>query len=162
MFKLAKLTDYAIVALSRLAQLDSGATLSASGLSSDTGIPEPTVAKVLKILTRHGLIASQRGVYGGYSLTRKADTLTLLDVITAIEGPVAITSCVEGSVKHQCGAHHHCPVRGAWDPVNRALTDALAGITLADMARAGSQSCGAAHHYDFMRTDMTRMQQKGA
>jgi FeS assembly SUF system regulator len=148
MFKLAKLTDYAIVVLSRLSLLADGASISASALAVDTGIPEPTVAKVLKTLAKAELVTSQRGVNGGYTLARSGQKMTLLEVITAIEGPIALTSCVTGS-KGECVAEHYCPSKGRWDVVNEAVREALARVTLADMVRSDYE-CASAKKYKFM------------
>ncbi len=131
MFRLSKLTDYAVVVLIRLAELDGVQT--SPGVAQATGVPEPTVAKVLKALAASGLVASQRGARGGYRLMRPLTAIAVADVIIAIDGPIAMTACVEGSGA-SCEASCSCPVRGRWDSVNDAVRDALAAITLADMA----------------------------
>ena len=131
MFRLSKLTDYAVVVLVRLAEVDGVQT--SPGVAQATGVPEPTVAKVLKALAASGLVASQRGARGGYRLMRPLTAIAVADVITAIDGPIAMTACVEGSGA-SCEASCSCPVRGRWDAVNDAVRDALSGITLADMA----------------------------
>jgi FeS assembly SUF system regulator len=134
------MTDYAIVVLSRLAAEGEGASLSAPQLAGQTGIPEPTVAKVLKMLARDKLLDSVRGAAGGYKLSRRAQELSLCDIIEAVDGPIAIASCVEGADEH-CVAEKRCPARGRWDPVNRAIKEALQGLKLADMA---GRACGTA------------------
>ena len=67
------------------------------GIAATTGIPEPTVAKVLKTLAAGGLVASQRGARGGYRLLRPLSAIPIADVIAAVDGPIALTACVEGS-----------------------------------------------------------------
>jgi FeS assembly SUF system regulator len=132
MLRLSKLTDYAVVVLARLS---SGApTQTSPGIAASTGIPEPTVAKVLKTLVAAGLVTSQRGAHGGYRLTRPLGALPVADVIEAIDGPIALTACVEGAGMG-CDVSTMCPMRGRWDPVNAAIREALGGITLADMQR---------------------------
>ena len=131
MFRLSKLTDYAVVVLVRLAEVDGVQT--SPGVAQVTGVPEPTVAKVLKALAAADLVVSQRGARGGYRLMRPLARISVADVITAIDGPIAMTACVEGSGA-SCEASCSCPVRGRWDAVNDAVRDALTGITLADMA----------------------------
>ena len=148
MLKLAKLTDYAIVVLTRLSLLADGTSISASSLAVDTGIPEPTVAKVLKTLARADLVVSQRGVHGGYTLARAGQEMTLLEVITAIEGPIALTSCVTGQ-RGDCIAEQSCPSKGRWDVVNEAVREALARVTLADMVRSDYE-CVSTKKYKFM------------
>ena len=131
MFRLSKLTDYAVVVLVRLAEGEGVQT--SPGVAQATGVPEPTVSKVLKALAASGLVASQRGARGGYRLVRPLAGIAVADVITAIDGPIAMTACVEGSGA-SCEASCTCPVRGRWDVVNDAVRDALSAITLADMA----------------------------
>ena len=130
MLRLSKLTDYAVVVLVRLAGEDEVQTSPA--IAGATGIPEPTVAKVLKSLTIGGLVASRRGAHGGYLLGRDLGAISIAEVIAAIDGPIALTACVEGSGLG-CDAEHLCPVRGRWDPVNQAIHGALSSISLADM-----------------------------
>jgi FeS assembly SUF system regulator len=138
MIKLGKLTDYAIVVLTQLSKEGEGVARSAPQISSQTGIPEPTVAKVLKTLARGKLVESSRGASGGYRLMKRAADLSLCEIIEAVEGPIAIASCVTNADEH-CGVQSRCPSRGKWDPVNRAIRSALAELTLADMA---APACG--------------------
>jgi FeS assembly SUF system regulator len=133
MLRLSKLTDYAVVVLVRLAGADGVQT--SPGIAASTGIPEPTVAKVLKILSSGGLVTSQRGARGGYRLHRSLSDIPIADVIGAIDGPIALTACVDGSVT-ECESQALCPMRGRWDPVNDAIHQALTSITLADMQEA--------------------------
>ena len=130
MLRLSKLTDYAVVVLTRLAQ---GQDLQTSpAIAASIGIPEPTVAKVLKMLGAAGLVASSRGARGGYRLMKPLSRIPVAEVIRAMEGPIALTACVDGSVI-ECVSRSMCPVHGRWDPVNDAITAALTAISLADM-----------------------------
>jgi FeS assembly SUF system regulator len=133
MLRLSKLTDYAVVVLVRLA--DSSDVQTSPGIAASTGIPEPTVAKVLKALAGGGLVASQRGARGGYRLVRPLVAIPVSDVIEAIDGPIALTACVDGA-SGCCESESLCPMRGRWDPVNEAIQQALGAITLADMRDA--------------------------
>lgn len=138
MLRLSRLTDYAVVVLARLAQEGAGPggqVQTAPGLAAATGIAEPTVAKVLKILGQAGLVESLRGARGGYRLARPLAAVPLAEVIVAFDGPIALTACVDGSTG-LCEAEGICPVRGRWDPVNEAIRNALSGITIADIARS--------------------------
>ena len=134
MLRLSKLTDYAVVVLTRLEEAEEGGVLTAPGLAATTGLGEPTVSKVLKTLAHAGLVEGRRGAAGGYRLTRPLAEMPLTDVITAIDGPIALTACVDNSVG-LCDAEATCPVRGRWDPVNDAIRRALSGISIADLAR---------------------------
>lgn len=131
MLRVSKLTDYAVVVLSRLEA--EGGVQTAPSLASATGLGEPTVAKVLKMLSQAGLVEGQRGARGGYRLLRPLAEVPLSEVIVAIDGPIALTACVDGGFG-LCEAEHVCPVRGRWDPVNAAIRDALSGITVAQIA----------------------------
>jgi FeS assembly SUF system regulator len=130
MLRLSKLTDYAVVVLVRLSGMDGVQT--SPGIAAATGIPEPTVAKVLKILAGGDLVTSQRGARGGYRLNRPLSDIPVADVIAAIDGPIALTACVDGSVT-ECESVGLCAMRGRWDPVNDAIQTALTSITLAEM-----------------------------
>ena len=143
MLRLSKLTDYAVVVLVRLSSTANVQT--SPGIAAATGIPEPTVAKVLKILAAGHLVASQRGARGGYRLNRDLAAIPIADVIAAIDGPIALTACVEGSAS-ECESQCLCPMRGRWDPVNDAIHAALSRITLADMQIPPSHALRAAAH----------------
>lgn len=149
MIKIGKLTDYAIVLMSELARTSEGALLSARHLSEVTGLSEPTVAKILKDLSGHGLVASVRGSAGGYQLTRSAQDISCADIIEALEGPIRIVSCAEGAAG-DCQIEGVCRVKGHWDQANMAIRQALATIKLSDMNVNG---CGKAH--DFIQVRKT-------
>lgn len=138
MLKLSRLTDYAVVVLSRMGHTDEP-LLSAPGIAARTGLAEPTVAKVLKILAQSEIVEGLRGARGGYRLTRPLSQISLAEVVVAFDGPIALTACVDGGVGG-CDSEHACPVRGRWDPVNHAIREALAGISVAQLAGG---NCGA-------------------
>lgn len=131
MIKLSKLTDYAVVILAEMAGSDAPLQ-TASGLSEKTGLPEPTVAKVLKLLAKGALITSSRGVNGGYKLAADPSAISMASVIVALEGPVLLTSCVDGN-HDGCTHAESCALKGKWDPVNLAMQKALEDVTLAQM-----------------------------
>lgn len=131
MLKLSKLTDYSVVLLVHLSRAH-GARMSASQLSQMTKLPEPTVSKILKILSRGNIVTSTRGASGGYALEMPADRVSILRVIEAMEGPVTMASCVD-DVTDTCSISCHCTVKGRWDTVNDALKKALGDISLASM-----------------------------
>ncbi|NKD84706.1 SUF system Fe-S cluster assembly regulator [Haematospirillum jordaniae] len=131
MLRINKLTDYAVVLL--VYMVKAGGRHSAQQVAGETGIPMPTVAKILKTLTREGLVVSTRGVSGGYCLGRGAEQITVADIVQAVEGPIALTSCVDES-PDGCGIGNLCPMNGHWNRVNGAVYRALSDVTLADMA----------------------------
>lgn len=132
MIKLGKLTDYAIAVMGQLAQENADASCSAHYLSGKTGVPEPTVAKVLKLLSKGGLVSSVRGAAGGYKLAKTADQVPIADIITTMDGPIAIVSCVDGQ-QEACEMWETCPTRGNWGHVNEAIKTALEGVKLTQM-----------------------------
>ena len=133
MLRLSKLTDYAVVVLTRLDNAAEGGVLTAPVLAGATGLAETTVSKVLKILAHAGLVEGRRGALGGYRLTRPLVDIPLIEVITTMDGPIALTACVDNSFG-VCESESACPVRGRWDPVNEAIRRALTGISIADLA----------------------------
>ncbi len=132
MLRLSKLADYAVVLLARLGR--EGGLHTAPSLAAATGIAEPTVAKVLRILSQGGLVEAQRGARGGHRLSRPISDIPLSEVIVVMDGPIALTACVDGAMGG-CDAEHHCAVRGRWDPVNEAVRAALSTISIADLSR---------------------------
>jgi len=130
MFKVNKMTDYATVVLIAIAQVRE--VQSTQRLATQTSIPLPTVAKLMKSLGRAGLVVSQRGASGGYVLGRPAAAISVADVIQAVEGPIALTACADTS-DEQCNIQTLCPVQGKWNRVNTAVRSALEEVTLADM-----------------------------
>ncbi len=131
MLRLSKLTDYAVVVLIRLAQGEAVQTVPL--IAQSTGVPEPTVAKVLKSLSASGLVLSSRGARGGYRLAQTLFDIPVSRVIAAIDGPIALTACVEGT-GGGCSSESHCPGSGRWNLVNQAIHTALSRINLGDMA----------------------------
>jgi len=134
MFRLNRLTDYAVVVMSHMASRRRE-ICKAPKIAEDTGVPLPTVAKVLSLLQKADLVRSHRGMSGGYSLCKAADEITVKDIVQALDGPIALTACVDGALDH-CDVESLCPMRGNWDKVNRAIRDALSQVSLADMTFA--------------------------
>lgn len=132
MIKLNRITDYAVVVLVQMASAPDR-LVTAPQLATDSNVPLPTVAKLLKKLARGGVLSSHRGVNGGFRLARKPEDISVMAIVRALEGPIALTSCVDGS-DDACGVERLCPVRGNWDQVNAAIQQALDGVSLADMA----------------------------
>jgi FeS assembly SUF system regulator len=130
MLRIAKLTDYAAVVLTRLAA-DPSAQYSAADLAVRAGLEPPTTAKVLKTLAHAGLVDSRRGAGGGYRLARAPAAITMADVVSAMEGPIGMTECVthEGA----CGHEGSCTVQANWRQISVAVEAALRAVTLADM-----------------------------
>ena len=131
MIKLSRLTDYGVVVMTQINQ-SADAVTTAQDLAAATGLPLPTVSKLLKKLAKTHLLQSHRGVKGGYSLSRALTQITVAEFIEALDGPVALTACVDGA-EDACNVESLCPVRGGWDRVNRAIHTALEEVSLADL-----------------------------
>ena len=132
MIRVTKLTDYGIVLMTRLAQLDDQEQTTAPDLSQDIGLPLPTVRKILKVLTIEKLLVSTRGISGGYRLARDPHQITLMDMVTALEGPVAMTDC---SSNEPCACKiDNCNLGKNWSLINQLLQNTLESYSLAQMA----------------------------
>jgi len=131
LIKLSRLADYSIVLMTQLAARP-GLLVQAPDLALLTGLPVPTVAKTLKRLSHAGLIESQRGAKGGYVLVRDAADIPVTEIITAVDGPIALTDCTVES-DGVCDIEALCPTRTNWKKINEAVVGALRGISLADM-----------------------------
>jgi FeS assembly SUF system regulator len=132
--RLSSLADYAVVMMSAAARHCGGvARLNATLLAEETGVPLPTVQKLVSRLSAAGLIESTRGTGGGFRLSRPAAAISLADIVEAVEGPIALTACVETG-RHDCGHETSCQVRPHWNAVNDAMRGALAGVSLASLS----------------------------
>lgn len=132
MLKLSRLTDYAAVVMAQIARHPHQAH-AAADLAEVVQLPHPTVSKTLKMLVRAGLLVSQRGVQGGYRLARPASEITASDIITAIEGPVAMTEC--SHAEGDCDLVATCGVADNWQRVSLAIRTLLDSVTLAHLAQ---------------------------
>lgn len=132
--RLSSLADYAVVMMSAAARHCGGAArLNATLLAEETGLPLPTVQKLVSRLSSAGLIESARGTGGGFRLSRPAAAISLADIIEAIEGPIAMTACLEHG-RHDCSIEENCRVKPHWNVVNGAVRGALAGVSLASLS----------------------------
>jgi FeS assembly SUF system regulator len=134
--RLSSLSDHAIVLMQAAATRCGSARACAADLAAATGIPVPTAQKLVSLLTRAGLLKSARGTGGGIKLARPAAAISLADVVEAVEGPIALTPCVDPGGKHDCAREPHCCVRPHWGPINAAVRGALADVSLASLSSA--------------------------
>lgn len=130
MLRLSKKTDYALMAMAHLA-LRPGSS-SAREIAESYDIPIELMAKVLQRLTRRGLLTSQQGTRGGYQLARTAGSISVADVIHAIDGPVTVTAC--SSHADRCGQFEKCNVRDPLRRIREVIVSALAATTLDELA----------------------------
>ena len=134
MFRINKMVDYATLILHCLSTMpDTQTFFSAKEIAMFTHIAKPTVSKLLKILSGEQLVSAKRGVIGGYRLIRSPGKITIAQILTAIEGPPALTECA--SIKNQCAQHETCPVKHNWKMINHFILTILDKVTLADMLK---------------------------
>lgn len=137
MLRISKLTDYGTVVMATLAEAKDE-KLSASKLAEITRLEVPTVAKVLKLLAAAELVESFRGVQGGYRLARPPERISVADMVSAVEGPIALTECsIEAGL---CSYESRCCLRGNWRRIGQVVESALEQLSLADMLPSDTRS----------------------
>ncbi len=132
MIRVGKLTDYATVILSVIAK-DKNRVFAAMEIAAVTGIALPTVSKILKALVNAKVLMSTRGSKGGYMLASDPSQLTVAAIISALEGPIALTEC--SISKQACEQASGCGIRANWHIINQTIHNALESVTLADLIR---------------------------
>ncbi len=128
---MTKQADYGIVLMTRMAG-EPGRRFTAPELASATQLPLPTVSKILKHLGRDGLLDSHRGVKGGYALTRDPERISVAAMISALDGPIAVTECID-DVPGECSQEDVCRLRSNWQRITLAVRQALESLSLADL-----------------------------
>ncbi len=136
--RLSSMADYAVVIMAAAARHCGQARVSAQHLADETGLPAPTVQKLVSKLAGARLLRAVRGARGGLMLARPAAAISLADIVEAVEGPIAMASCSERlrteSGRHDCTLESGCAVRPHWPLVDAALRAALAGVPLSRLA----------------------------
>ena len=135
MIRIARLTDYGVALMTSLVREGGQEAVTARDLAERLGLPLPTVSKLLKLLARAELLVSQRGVHGGYSLARAPGEITLTELLSALEGPLAVTECSgDETADCGCGLEASCGMRENWTWINRRIMASLEEVTLQEMA----------------------------
>jgi Rrf2 family protein len=151
MLRLTKKADYGLMAMKHLAEhADQGAS-SAKDIAEEYGIPQEALAKILQGLARAGLLQSQHGMNGGYTLTRDPRAISAYEVIRAIDGPLFITSCI--TVRGECDQSERCTIREPLRKVNQSIEDVLKSIALSDMREESDTE----HHHHHQGRDQGRV-----
>lgn len=143
MFGFTRKTDYALVALATLAQHSAEgdrAPMSARRIADEARLPGPLLMQLLQSLHKAGILASTRGVGGGYAFQRPADRVSVLAVIEAIEGPVRVVACCD-ELAHEggpqpcqpCDLMRRCPITGALRTLNHRIADYLDSVSISDL-----------------------------
>jgi FeS assembly SUF system regulator len=134
MIRLSKLTDYGLVLMSCMAGQSEAELHTVRDLAIECRLPLPTVSKLLKILLRNGLLASHRGTKGGYSLAREPYLISLAEIISALEGPLALTQC-SSDVAGLCDLESSCRIKDNQRLINQVVRGALENVMLSDLIR---------------------------
>ncbi|MEW6543811.1 MAG: Rrf2 family transcriptional regulator [Nitrospirota bacterium] len=138
MLKLSKKADYGLMALQYIASVQYGDLVNArvvntKEIAEEYHIPVELLAKVLQTLAKHGLIESHNGPKGGYLLARRANAITIAQVLEAIEGPIGITDCYHDKDASVCVQHEHCNIRTPLLKVQDSIYQLLSNMTVEDM-----------------------------
>jgi len=135
MVKLGKLTDYGLVLMTCIARSESSLPQrTARELALESKLPLSTVSKLLKELLQSGLLTSHRGTKGGYMLAKDPSQISVVDIISAIEGPMALTEC-STDISGLCNLELSCPIKSNQRVINQAVRGVLEKITLSDLVQ---------------------------
>ena len=134
MVRLGKLTDYGLVLMTCMARTGASPMRTARDLARESKLPLSTVSKLLKELLRSGLLISHRGIKGGYVLARDPHHISVVEIIAAIEGPMALTEC-STDVSGLCTLEPCCPIKSNQQIINQAVRGVLQKIMLSDLVR---------------------------
>jgi FeS assembly SUF system regulator len=132
MIRLAKLTDYGLVLMTIIARDHVASTHTARDLAVQSRLPLPTVSKVLKLLLQSGMLGSHRGIKGGYRLAKEPAEISLAEIISSIEGPIALTEC-STDIAGLCDLERSCPIKRNQRVISQVVRGALERVTLSDL-----------------------------
>ena len=143
MLRVSRMADYAVLLATYIGRHENDLHSSA-GLSRATGIPAPTVSKLLKHLARDNILISQRGILGGYSLARPTKLISVAEIIVSIDGPIAMTDCL--SADKDCDLQKSCNVKEPWKKISDAINSTLTELSLENIIQ-GNNLKDFAHTY---------------
>jgi Rrf2 family transcriptional regulator, iron-sulfur cluster assembly transcription factor len=132
--RLTHAADYAVRAMIHIACLPEGAVALRGDVARAYGIPSSFIAKILRRLVRAGVLQSSRGVHGGFALARPASDINLLEVVEAIEGPLALLDCMQEAPG--CRWADACPAHIVWEEVQAGMAESLRRTTLEALVSA--------------------------
>jgi len=131
MLRITKETDYGILLMACIAERPAGEIQTAREVSERSGLPFPTVSKILRSLAGKSILTSHRGAAGGYSLDKPAAETSIAEIIRAIQGPISMVQC--GAEPGVCGQEKDCPTRANWTRVSNEVERALDSVRITDM-----------------------------
>src|ERR1700722_12342417 len=117
-----------------IARSERASQRTARDLALESKLPLSTVSKLLKELLQSGLVVSHRGTKGGYVLAREPQDISLIEIIAAIEGPLALTEC-SADATSACNIEPSCPIKNNQRIINQAFRGVLEKITLSDLVQ---------------------------
>lgn len=132
MIRLSRLADYGVALMVHMAS-EKSTIATAQAMSASTRLPLPTVSKLLSSLARAGVLEAIRGAKGGYRLARDAEAITMADIVSAVDGPIALTQCLEHGPGH-CEMERVCVSQRGFRSINEAVSKAFASVSLAELA----------------------------
>ena len=135
--RLTRHGDYAVRVVVDLASQPAGAIVPRARIQERQDVPAAYLAKIAQALARGGLVRTHPGARGGVSLARPASSISLLHVIEAAEGPLALNRCVAGA--GACPRDRLCPVHPVWLRLQALVASELAAVTAAALATAAPQ-----------------------
>ncbi|MBF0263742.1 MAG: SUF system Fe-S cluster assembly regulator [Gammaproteobacteria bacterium] len=134
MIKIGKLADYALLISHFMNRVESDEKrFTNDEISHNTKLPIATVRKLLKKLVDAKIVIAYRGKHGGYHLAKSAKNISLLDIITAVEGTISITECA--TQQNACEYSQHCSMQTNWQSINQYLINTFNAISLAEMSQ---------------------------
>ena len=133
MLSLTKATDYAILALAYLDGVPPEAVASTKEIAEHYTIPVELLAKVLQRLGKQGLVSAHQGRGGGYSLARPISSISITEVVEAVEGPIAIACCLKEGGQERCDQYDHCPIKSPVEQIQALVLGLFGTITVAHL-----------------------------
>jgi Rrf2 family protein len=135
MLELSRKSDYALRAVIYLARISPDRYGRVSEIAKAKGIPQAFLAQILPLLANRGVVKSQQGAHGGYTLARKPGEITFLEIIECVEGPLRLNKCVEDQ-HEDCSIVDNCEMQHVWSQAQGQMIGFLKSVTMADMMKA--------------------------
>jgi len=130
--QITRQADYALRAMLYLTKLDHNQRAATSQIAVEQHIPPSFLAKIISQLSIAGLIHTSRGARGGVSLARSPEEISILEVVEAIDGPLALNECTQNP--SACVFGETCPLHSLWCETQAQLVDRLRNTTFAQFA----------------------------
>lgn len=131
--KLTTKGRYAVSAMADIAAFAEGKSVSLSDIALRQGISLSYLEQLFVKLRRSELVSSQRGVGGGYELTRAPEDIRIADIVTAVDEGIHTTACAKGSEIGCTGTSARCLTHDLWDELGRQIEIFLNAVTLEDV-----------------------------